>query len=213
MPERAPIGLRLVLLASLIAGVSFYFVKDAHLSVPIFVAWKGAGVALLAVWALLHPREPNVLRVALVMALGALGDVTLEWNQTAGGIAFLLGHLEAVSLYLRNRRTRTTGSQRLTAWALLLLTPVLAWRLSGSLAVGLYAIALGAMAATAWRSKFSRYKVGLGAVMFVASDLLIFAQMGSLAHSELPGMLIWPLYYFGQLMICTGVIGMRTKSV
>ena len=44
-------------------------------------------------------------------------------------------------------------------------------------------------------------------VLFVASDLLIFAQMGVLAQSPLPGLLIWPLYYFGQFLICIGVVG------
>ena len=63
------------------------------------------------------------------------------------------------------------------------------------------------MTAAAWASSFPRYRVGLGAVMFAVSDLLIFAQMGVLAHSPLPGLLIWPLYYFGQFLICTGVVG------
>ena len=69
------------------------------------------------------------------------------------------------------------------------------------------------MAASAWTSSFPRYRVGLGAVMFVASDLLIFAHMGTLASSPLPGLLIWPLYYFGQFLICVGVIGeLRTRK-
>ena len=49
--------------------------------------------------------------------------------------------------------------------------------------------------------------MGAGALLFVASDLLIFARMGPLATSPLPHLLIWPLYYFGQFLICTGVIG------
>jgi hypothetical protein len=31
--------------------------------------------------------------------------------------------------------------------------------------------------------------------------------MGPLAGSPLPGLLIWPLYYFGQFLICVGVVG------
>ncbi len=46
--------------------------------------------------------------------------------------------------------------------------------------------------------------------MFVASDLLIFARLGPLATSPLPGLLIWPLYYFGQFLICIGVVGQFT---
>ena len=214
MQQRKPTGPGLVLGASLAAGVSFYFVRDADLPAMAFAAWKGAGVALLAVWALLRPHNPNVLRVALIMALGAAGDVLLEWNQAAGGAAFLLGHLEAISLYLRNRRSQPALSQQMAAGALLLIAPLLAWQLTASVPILLYAVALGAMAASAWLSSFSRYRVGLGAVMFVASDALIFAHIGPLANSPLPELLIWPLYYFGQVLICIGVIGhMRSPTL
>ena len=212
MPERAPIEHRAWLVASLLAGISFYFVKDAALPAPAFIVWKGAGVALLAVWALLHPRNPVAALLALVMALGAAGDMLLEWNLAAGGAAFLLGHLAAISLCVRNRRAEPAGSQRLAAAALLVLTPLLAWQLTASIPVTLYAAALGGMAANAWLSRFPRYRVGIGAVLFVISDLLIFAQMGALSASPLPATLIWPLYYFGQFLICTGVIGsLRTR--
>ena len=80
------------------------------------------------------------------------------------------------------------------------------WLLLG-LPGALYASGLGVMTAAAWTSSFPRYRVGLGAVMFAVSDLLIFADLGPLADSALPGLLIWPLYYFGQFLICTGVVG------
>ena len=78
--------------------------------------------------------------------------------------------------------------------------------------VAVYALSLGGMAAAAWSSSFPRYRVGLGAVLFVASDLLIFAELGPLNTSSLPGLLIWPLYYVGQLLICTGVISALRNS-
>ena len=52
-------------------------------------------------------------------------------------------------------------------------------------------------------------------MLFAVSDLLIFARMGPLADSPLPDLLIWPLYYFGQFLICTGVVGelhMRSRA-
>ena len=210
MPERAPIEHRAWLAASLLAGISFYFVKDAHLPAPAFIVWKGAGVALLAVWALLHPRSREVLLVALVMALGAAGDMLLEWNQTAGGAAFLLGHVVAMWLYLRNWRPNITPSQRLLAS---LVVPVSVFvaavcsRPAQQLATAIYAFFVAGMAASAWTSRFPRYRTGIGAMMFLASDLLIFARMGPLANSLLPGLLIWPLYYAGQFLICIGVVG------
>ena len=69
-----------------------------------------------------------------------------------------------------------------------------------------YATPLALMAALAWISRFSRFTVGLGAMFFVISDLLIFARMGPLAGSILPGLLIWPLYFTGQAMIAVGVV-------
>jgi uncharacterized membrane protein YhhN len=72
--------------------------------------------------------------------------------------------------------------------------------------IALYATGLGAMAASAWISRFPRYRVGLGAVLFVASDLLIFAKMGPLASSPIPVFLIWPLYFAGQALIAWGAV-------
>ena len=97
------------------------------------------------------------------------------------------------------------------------LIPIVAFLLPADRAaapgIALYALGLGTMTAAAWASSFPRYRVGLGAVMFAVSDLLIFARLGPLAQSALPGLLIWPLYYFGQFLICTGVIGeLRARS-
>ena len=207
MPQRALIEQRPWLLASLIAGISYYFIAGSQVPGLYQIAWKGAGVALLAVWSLVRHPGADARQIGVVMMFGALGDVLIEISQTAGAGAFLLGHLAAIHLYMRHPRLALTPSQRMAGAALLILTPVLAWQLTGSIAATFYAVALGAMAASAWLSSFPRYRVGIGAVLFVASDLLIFVRMGTMASSPLPGLLIWPLYYFGQFLICTGVIG------
>ena len=207
MPKRALSERRPWLLASLIAGISYYFVAGSQVPGLYQIAWKGAAVGLLAGWALVRQRSSDARQIGAVLALGALGDMVIEVSMVAGAGAFLLGHLLAIRLYLRRPRTATSPSQRLAAAALALLTPLLAWQLSGSLAAAFYGLGLGAMAASAWLSSFPRYRVGLGAVLFVASDLLIFARLGVLAESAVPGLLIWPLYYFGQFLICIGVVG------
>ena len=215
MPKRALIERRPWLLASLVAGVSYFFVKDAALAGLFKIAWKGAGMALLAVYALRHAPGRDGKMLAAVMALGAAGDMAIEISLEAGAGCFFIGHVIAIALYARHRRPRLTQSQKAAAAALLLGTPLIAFLLpadrSAAPAVALYALALGGMAAAAWSSAFPRYRVGLGAVLFVASDLLIFARMGPLAASPLPGMLIWPLYYIGQLLICTGAVS-RLRS-
>lgn len=215
MPRRALIEKRPWLLASLVAGISFWFVKDSHLPGLYQMAWKGAGVALLAVYALARHKGADSRTIAAVMAFGALGDVLIELSLEAGAAAFLVGHVIAIWFYLRHRRAVLAPSQRLLGLVLALAIPIIAYLLPADRAaapgVGLYAMALGAMAMTAWTSSFPRYRVGIGAVMFAVSDLLIFARMGPLADSALPGLLIWPLYYFGQFLICTGVVGELTS--
>lgn len=206
MLHRALIEKRPWLLASLAAGVGFWLLKDCGLPGLYQIVLKGAGVALLAIYAFNRHKGHDANTIAAVMGFGALGDVLIEFRLEAGAVAFLIGHLIAICLYWQHRRASPTRLQQAAALALLVLTPLASFQLGGAM-VALYALGLGGMAATAWLSSFSRYRVGLGAVMFVASDLLIFARMGLLAQSPLPGLLIWPLYYFGQFLICVGVVG------
>ncbi|MEY4721262.1 MAG: hypothetical protein RIQ46_987 [Pseudomonadota bacterium] len=206
MPKRALMEKRPWLLASLAAALAWYGLQGGEYPEPYLIALKGAGVGLLAIWAVLRHAGADSRMLAAVMALGALGDMAIERWLEAGAAFFLAGHLVAIALYLRHRRERLSPSQKLAALTLLVMTPLISFLLTASPLVAVYALGLGAMAATAWSSGFNRYRVGLGAVLFVASDLLIFARMGPLAASPLPGLLIWPLYYCGQLLICTGVI-------
>ena len=218
MTRRALIDRRPWLLASLVAGITYFLIKDAALAGLLKTVWKGAGVGLLAIYALLRAPGRDGKLLAAVMALGAAGDVGIEISLEAGAAFFFVGHLVAIALYARHRRPRLSQSQKATAAALLIGTPLIASLLPADRAaapmLALYALALGGMAAAAWSSAFPRYRVGIGAVLFVASDLLIFARMGPLADSPLPDLLIWPLYYFGQFLICVGAVRfLREKAV
>ena len=206
VPKRALIEKRPWLVASLVAGVSYWLAAKGHVPGLWLIVWKGAGVALLAAYAWAHHPSRNAHLLALVMALGAIGDMLIEMFFTAGAVAFFLGHLAAIALYLRHRRTHPSGSQKAAAVATLIGVPLISWQLTQAADVTFYAVSLAGMAAAAWLSSFPRYRVGAGAMMFVVSDLLIFARMGPLAGTSLPDLLIWPLYYFGQFLICTAVI-------
>jgi uncharacterized membrane protein YhhN len=201
----------LLLLLALLAGLSYWVATQVMVPAPMLIAWKGAGVGLLALWAALQARSTDGWLIALAMALGATGDVLLDaFGLEAGAAAFLAGHFVAIFLYLRNRRAATSMSQRLLAILLVPLVVGIAWLLPAdrSLAptIALYSLALAAMAACAWTSRFPRYWVGVGAILFVVSDLLIFARLGPMATSALPALLIWPLYFTGQAMIVMGVV-------
>ncbi|WP_295526853.1 lysoplasmalogenase [Novosphingobium sp. Chol11] len=193
------------LLASLVFGISYWFAGPNTVPGVYLIAWKGAGVGLLAAYAWAHHPSRGAHLIALMLALGAIGDMVLEIDFVGGALAFLAGHLVAIGLYTSHRRPNADVAVPL---ALVAAIPVAAYLLTGAASVSLYALGLGGMTAAAWRSDFPRSRVGLGAIMFAASDLLIFARMGPLAGSAIPDLLVWPLYYFGQLLICVG--GIRT---
>lgn len=195
-----------VLVLALIAGASFYLNHWIGLEGPGMIVWKGLGVGLLALWAAMGARTTDGRLIAAVLALGALGDVLLEAvGLTVGALAFLAGHGVAVILYLRNAK----GSPWLGV-PVAVLVAWIAWLLPADRAaapgIALYALGLGAMAGTAYFSRFPRAIVGAGALLFVVSDLLIFARLGPMHDSVLPGLLIWPTYFAGQALIAWGVV-------
>lgn len=199
-----------LLIASLLAGLAYPLFWNWGLADGAEIALKGAGVALLALMAATQARSVDGWLLAAVMACGALGDVLLEISFEPGAAAFAVGHIAAIALYLRNRRAERTASQMAVAAALPLFGVAMPFLLLGSrdpqlVGLMIYSLLLTVMAATAWLSRFARYRTGLGAVLFVASDTLIAARMGPLAGLEWVSYAIWLLYYFGQLMIFLGV--------
>lgn len=205
--------INLIFVAALFAGILFFALHRTGVSGIWSPALKGTCVALLAVWAALQARALDGWLIAAALALGAVGDVLLETHgMIAGGAAFFGGHLVASWLYWRNREGRL--------WlvpAVLLATAGCAYWLTatpGSASgIAVYAAALGLMAGTALASRFAKAGAGLGALLFVASDLLIFAEQGPLSGSTLPGILIWPLYVAGQATIAWGVVAtLRSRA-
>jgi hypothetical protein len=101
-------------------------------------------------------------------------------------------------------------SQKAAVVALLLVPSAILTIMNGGMGGGVvtvaYGLALGGMAAGAWASSFPRYRVGAGAVLFLAADLLYFAGTGPLLGSPIPQIFTWPLAYLGQLLVVTGVM-------
>jgi len=192
---------------SLVFGLVYPLVWD-HLPVPAMtIAVKGAGVGFLALAAALRARSTDGRLLAGVMALGATGDVLLEISLAAGAAAFAAGHLVAILLYRRNKRAEADRTDMaIAALILLVAAAVPAFLLHGraeAVAFTCYALLLGAMAASAWLSRFPRGLVALGALLFLASDMLIALRMASGAAGLGPA--IWLLYFVGQLLIFLGV--------
>ena len=206
MPKRALIEHRPWLLVSLASALAFYFLRDNPLGGVWLILLKGGACAFLAIYAWQRHDSQDARLIALYLGLCAIADMALELWFEVGGAIFVAAHMAAIALFLRNRREHIGGSQKMAAAGLLILTPIIAYLLAGAFAVALYGLALGGMAASAWASRFPRYRVGTGAALFVVSDLLIFSRMGPLADSSLPDLLIWPIYYSAQFLIATGVI-------
>jgi uncharacterized membrane protein YhhN len=207
--RRAP---TFVLVAALVLGATYLLADHLPVTHAAQLAWKGSGVGLLALYAALSARDLDGWLITAVMALGALGDVLLgAAGLVPGGAAFLVGHLIAMALYLRHYRPSAGGLDVVAAAIMIPLVVFAAYRLSGhDPGVAVYAIGLAGMVATAQLSRFPRDWVGLGAVMFLASDLLLFARAGPLAGVAWVVIPIWSLYFAGQALICVGVV--RSKK-
>lgn len=194
------------LLASIVAAIAYYLLRDEYIAGVYLALIKGAAVGLLAIYAMARLPGRDTLWIASVMGLAALADIVFEFQTSAGGLLFFLSLVVAIGLFLTHRRANPTGSQKVAACTLLLATPIVSWSLSRDPDVALYGLALGGMAGSAWISRFSRYHVGIGAVLFVAASFLTIAGMGAMKLPFPAEWLIWPLYYCGQFLICTGVI-------
>lgn len=210
MMKRAIVESRPYLLLSLLFGISYFFVMDSNIPGAYLMLWKGLGVGFLAIYALRRVAGFDGKLISAVMAFGALGDMLIELDLIMGAAAFIVGHCIAITLYLRHRRENLAFSQRLFAIVLVPITIFVAWSLpfdrSEALGLAAYSAFLSVMAALAWTSSFSRYRVGIGVILFIISDLLIFSRMGFLQNSSIPDWTVWPLYYLGQFMIATGVV-------
>jgi uncharacterized membrane protein YhhN len=201
---------RIALAAAIVGGVSYLAADHLALSPAVSLAWKGSGVGFLALYAALSAETADGWLLWAVMAFGAAGDVLLgAAGFVVGGGAFLVGHLVAIALYLRNRRAGLGWSSWVAAAALIVATVTMAFLLpadrAGAPGVAIYATGLACMAASAWLSRFPR-SIAIGATMFLASDLLIFARSGPLPASALVGFAVWSLYFAGQALIATGVV-------
>ncbi len=210
MPRRALSEKRPFLLLSIVAAAAYFYLRYSELPELYLLAVKASAVGLLAVYAYLRHQSADARLLVWIMALSALGDVVISYHLLASGFAFFLSHIFALTLFLRNPRPLVARSQKAFVVSIMFLVPAVAWLLPSdrdfAMQVAIYAMSLGGMAASAWASNFPRSRVGAGALLFVFSDIILFAELGPFAGSPVPDVFIWPTYYLGQFLICTGVI-------
>ena len=193
---------RVLLGASLVLG-SVYPLIEPQLALVPGVVLKGLCVGLLALVALLWARGTDGWLLAGVMAAGTAGDVLLglPGRFEVGAAAFGVGHILAITLYLRNRR-RPLDAVTLAIVAALLVAGVALPQMlvAGNTGLAVYALLLTGMTAAAFASRFDR-RVPIGALMFLVSDALIAVRMQQPGSGLALGLAVWWLYYFGQFLI------------
>lgn len=200
-------------LAALVAGTSY--MASWALPIPDWaaIAWKGMGVGLLATWASRQGSSLDHRLLAIVLTLGATADMVLELNFVAGAAIFALGHVVAIALYLRNRRDGVAAKDAGLAAAFVVGATAFAFALPDSdwaPPVAVYTLFLASMAAAALASRFPL--AAAGALLFVLSDLLIFARMGPLEGANWADFAIWATYFAGQALIAWGVASKLDSS-
>lgn len=158
-------------------------------------------------------RPDRLLLAALAFATG--GDVLLLGDGTgwflAGMASFLGTHLCYLAAFTRHGAATALRRTPLVAVPLgyaVLTVVALTWMWAALTDVGLavpvagYAIALAAMASTA---ATQGWRVGLGAALFLGSDLLIAAGVAEVAQPPGAPVLVMATYAAGQALIVLGL--------
>lgn len=193
---------RLLFALSLITAVVWFALVVRHQDAGALVYVKALPLPLLAVLA----ARRNAWLLAGALLLHGVGDLVIEFSFLGGMVAFLVGHLLYLALFLRHRRSPASPSTWIRVALLAALgvgvLAMLARGLQGVMAVAvpLYALALLAMAASAQLSRRGQPWLSVGAWFFVASDLLLaFETFGG--GTPLGNLPIWPTYWIAQALL------------
>lgn len=212
MVRRALIERRPWLLASLIVAALWWFLGDSDAVPGVYkVIWKAVPLLLLAAYAFQRHLGTDGIALTGILLIAGISDGLSELRYSSAGTVMGFALLLAIWLYARNRREETAPSQKALGLVLVIAVPIVSWFLlageEGRLIATGFALLLGIMAAMAWTSRFSRYRVGAGAMLFVVSELVLFATLGPVLNGNaIAATLVWPLYYSGQLLIATGIV-------
>jgi uncharacterized membrane protein YhhN len=147
--------------------------------------------------------------VGAALAISAVGDILLVTvGSAAGGFAFAVAHLLAGYAYARSQRDSNSAAFWMCATAVPLIAVFSSYfALRGSdqnILMSLFPLISACMAALAILSRFPLLLSGLGAAIFVASDVLFLADLGVLRHSGELGFLTWASYAVGYAMVSRG---------
>jgi uncharacterized membrane protein YhhN len=208
---------RPILTVALILGVSHILTWSFEFADPLRLIWKFLCVGSLALYASSKARNTDGWVLAALLFISAASDVLLEIvGQIRGALTFIVADILGILLYVRNLRPHLGRSSWLLAAlaliACVLLAYVLPARRDEALGIAVFVIPLALMTIMGSLSQFSWRFVGLGTLMILSSDMLIFARMGPLEWLPLINQTIWLLYFLGEFLVAIGVVrGLRER--
>ncbi len=191
------------------SGVAFQHLAD--LPTMLVIGGKTACILGLALLVLLRTSGDIRWMLGGSLVLIALADFLLATRGLmSGGTFFVLAHVLAIVFYCRYCDRSAGASVKLAALAVPVLA-VLAVAVSVN-AAGLHPVHLaypaisGSMAACAIASRFPRWNNGLGASLFVMSDVIFFWDFGFYNGSGTLGWMVWLCFFAGIALIAHGAI-------
>lgn len=181
----------------------------AALPKPLVVGIKGLFSLLLALSVFLARRSVASSIIAVALAVSAVGDMLLVTvGSVAGGIVFAAAHVVAGYAYAMNRCAKNSSPRWIAAVAVPVLAVAASYLVLRSsdqpALMALYPAISGTMAGLAILSRFPLRLSGLGAAIFVVSDVLFLADLGILNGSGKLGFLTWATYAIGYAMVARG---------
>lgn len=218
---------RIILTLSAALAIAYGLVSpDWHVSGVsrhLLASLKASGILLLAALAL--SRRSRLLGAGLLF--GAAGDALLAWSEStflAGALAFLIGHLCYIALFLRagigaralSQPTRVIAMIAVVAFAIAMTLRLVPGESQLFVPLGLYTVVLTVMTMTSFTLPAARWLAMAGAVLFLISDGFVAANMfHPLGHpvaafaSSFAG---WMIYWAGQAAICMGALGLHRQQ-
>jgi uncharacterized membrane protein YhhN len=202
------------------------FGSSLYEGAPPFVVgtlFKASSIIILGLVALL--ARSRLLAAGLLF--GALGDALLAWSPDTflyGALAFLIGHLFYISLFLRaglgvaalREPPRAIAALALIAACIVMTTLLVPRDNAMFVPLAIYTGVLTLMALTSFTLPTTRWLAMAGAVLFFISDGFVAWNM---FHTDSDPTLAfwrsfagWMIYWAGQAAICYGALGLHKAA-
>jgi uncharacterized membrane protein YhhN len=220
--------IKLLLTLSAILAIAYgAYGSSLYEGAPPFIVsttFKASSIIILGVIALL--ARSRLLAAGLLF--GALGDALLAWSPDTflyGALAFLIGHLFYIALFLRagigvgaalKQPPRLLAALALIAVAIVMTSLLVPRDNAMFVPLSVYTGVLTLMALCSFTLPTSRWLAMAGAVLFFISDGFVAAN---LFHPIEDPMLAywrsfagWMIYWAGQAAICYGALGLHKAA-